>query len=283
MMNPKDILTHLREEKQSILNELNEISEIDDETILTDRINAINSRLDALRKLVHQNRSQMIAYDLRNCNEIIKEIDKKILEHRSEDAQKDSDFSFKIKGSTSEEIPQKSIQRNKALRSSNDDDLLDKLLNNVSGFQDLIGETLKLEKNQIENKDIVLKNLCECHVQIHGIGSSLRLVNLKNTKIFTGPIKSSIYIENCHHCNFQIVGQQVRIHDCSECDIYLYVTSRTIIEDSTKIRFGPYDWDYEHKELDFKRSGFETSPNNWCQIDDFNCLFSKSKNWSLIE
>ncbi|OTF76741.1 tubulin-specific chaperone C-like protein [Euroglyphus maynei] len=135
---------------------------------------------------------------------------------------------------------------------------------------------------QTEGKDIVIDTLNNCQVRIYGVPSSLRLISLTNCRIYTGPIQTSAYVEKCDECRFEIIAQQIRIHDTKKCDFYLHVKSRIIIENSFGLRFAPYQWSYERLDDDFQRANIDRNVNNYKCIDDFDCVQNPSPNWSLI-
>jgi len=121
-------------------------------------------------------------------------------------------------------------------------------------------------------------------IEIYGAPNTLRVNNLLNCKVFSGPITTSIFINKCENCTFNIACQQLRVHSTTNCDIYLHVSSRAIIEDSSKLRFSAYNWSYNGIEEHFIASNLDPQQNNWKQIDDFNWLSTDkpSPNWALL-
>lgn len=109
--------------------------------------------------------------------------------------------------------------------------------------------------------------------------------NLKHCIVLSGPVGTSIFIENCENCKFLLACQQLRLHSSKRCDIYLHVTSRAIIEDSNCIQFAPYHLFYDQCENDFHKAGLDLNINHWNTIDDFNWLATdkKSPNWDLLD
>lgn len=65
------------------------------------------------------------------------------------------------------------------------------------------------------------------------------------THLIGGPVQGSIVLESCKNCVFFLCAQQVRIRNSESLDLYVRVKCRSTLEDSTDIRFAPYEWDPE--------------------------------------
>lgn len=148
-----------------------------------------------------------------------------------------------------------------------------------------IDEHIVLDAENVNKNDILLSDLVHCTVRIYGTPSTLHMVNLKQCTVLVGPVPSSVFLHDCSECVFAFACQQLRLHSSTDCTIYLHVTSRSIIEDSTNIRVAPYNWSYEDQMNHFNLAGLDPKMNNWNCIDDFNWLSNEkhSPNWSILE
>lgn len=71
----------------------------------------------------------------------------------------------------------------------------------------------------------------------------------------------------------------MRMHECSDCLVYLRCGSRPIVEDCRGIRFTPFS-----PVRDDAASPRPESPNLWDQVDDFKWLRAEhSPNWSTLQ
>lgn len=145
-------------------------------------------------------------------------------------------------------------------------------------------EMILLQNEDANEKDLTVANLESCLLQIQGHPGSLHLKNIKNCLILSGPVSRSIFVENCKNTSFQIACQQLRLHSSNDCDIYLHVTSRGIIEDSQEIRVASYSWTYPGIDEDWREAKLPRDRNNWSDIADFNWLSAdqKSPNWNVV-
>ncbi|KAG5188767.1 tubulin binding cofactor C-domain-containing protein [Tribonema minus] len=78
-----------------------------------------------------------------------------------------------------------------------------------------------------------------CHVL-----DALRLRNLRDCLIYSGPIRGSVYVEACHNCTIMVACRQLRVHGSSGIDFYVHTLSGPIIEGCTATRFAPYRLSY---------------------------------------
>lgn len=143
----------------------------------------------------------------------------------------------------------------------------------------------------IEGRDVLINGLKPVNisdqitVKILGNPGTLHATNMENVIILCGPVRTSIFVENCKNCTFVVACQQLRIHTTTQSDFYLHVTSKGIIEDCKQVGFAPYNLSYPKSEEDFSKSGLNKEINNWDRIDDFNWLTKEkaSPHWYILE
>jgi len=152
-------------------------------------------------------------------------------------------------------------------------------------FKDLTSQTLTKGPDDLNQKDVALSKLTDCTVKLYGTPGAIHISSLENCHVFTGPVSGSVFIEGCQNCVFVLPCQQLRVHSAYDSQFYLHVTSRAIIEDSSRVVFAPYNWSYEGLDEHYVVSGLDKSRNNWDDIDDFNWLATDvhSPNWSVLE
>lgn len=146
------------------------------------------------------------------------------------------------------------------------------------------GGHIRLGSAEVEGKDVEICDLQDCRVEMAGQPIAFHIRGLKNCTVLVGPVSRSLLISDCTSCRFWIGCQQLRVHTTTETDFYLHVTSKAIIEDCTKVRFAPYNWNYSGIDADYKASGLDRSRNSWDAVDDFKWLNpnAPSPNWALI-
>lgn len=160
------------------------------------------------------------------------------------------------------------------------------IVNDSPGFRNREGATLVKDFRISEENmgDFSLCNLNTCDIYLKGRFRALFVYNIRNSRVFVGPVLGSILIEDVEKCVFMLASQQIRIHEAKATDFYLRLRSRPIIEDCKGLRFGPYKLFYEGIKEELEDSGLEKDTGNWANVDDFRWLKSvHSPNWRLLE
>lgn len=152
------------------------------------------------------------------------------------------------------------------------------------GFSDKKNESLILNEDKIKKNEVELRNLENCTIFLCGNPCAIYMNDITKCKILSGPVSTSIILENCLDSDIVVACQQLRIHSTKDSRFYIHVTSRPIIEDSDNVQFAPYNLEYETLESHFKSSALSKRLNNWNLVDDFNWLASDahSPHWSII-
>nr|CAH7720294.1 unnamed protein product [Callosobruchus chinensis] len=206
---------------------------------LPDHFNIISKEILTLQKYVAASNIFLRHYDLQRCQNILQELTNKAKYLENELLPKKK-FSFKNR------TKEKDIKQEKG-------DEVDSTafkpqvcsIFTSCGFFNRVNETLSMSSADIFRKDISLEKLENCTVIFKGTPSTLHLNHLSNCKVFTGPVSTSIFAENCTNCTLVIACQQLRLHSSQNVQIYLHVTSRAIMEDCKDIAVAPYNWIYE--------------------------------------
>ncbi|XP_064602629.1 tubulin-specific chaperone C-like [Liolophura sinensis] len=225
------------------------------------------------------------AYDVQHTQETIIKLQVDIHNKRGELLPKKK-FAFKSKKKTLDKLDRPASGKTGASAEERNADIDDMTIELADcKFVDRNGEMLGMSGNAIKMKDVALARLSDCRVKLQGSPSAVHIRALKNCHVFCGPVSGSIFITDCSNCVFVLSCQQLRIHTTTESKFYIHVTSRAIIEDTTRVEFAPYNWKYDGLDDDYNMSGLDLSRNNWAYIDDFNWLASDqhSPNWSLID
>ncbi|KAF2671782.1 TBCC-domain-containing protein [Microthyrium microscopicum] len=104
-------------------------------------------------------------------------------------------------------------------------------------------------------------------VTIKDVEKSVVLCGNVSGPVHITGVKNSVLVMNC---------RQFRMHECTDVKVYLYASSRPIIEDCKEIGFAP---------LPLATGGGEVEKENmWDQVDDFKWLKAEqSPNWRLIK
>ncbi|XP_073821100.1 tubulin-binding cofactor C [Musca autumnalis] len=146
-------------------------------------------------------------------------------------------------------------------------------------------EYICLRDDEVHSKDITIAHLQNCFVELQGPAGSVQISHCSNCTFLCGPIARSLFADFCTNSKISVACQQLRLHSSEQCQIYLHVTCRAIIEDCNRIEVAPYNYDYSGIQEDFIHANIDKEVNNYTDIADFNWLSSEvpSPNWHLIK
>ncbi|XP_071595635.1 tubulin-specific chaperone C [Heliangelus exortis] len=154
----------------------------------------------------------------------------------------------------------------------------------LCGFRGSVDRELEMGPAELLQRDVELSGLRGCRVRLRGNANTLRVRDCRGCTVLCGPVSTSVQVDDCSECLLVLACQQLRTYCTRDCRFYVLVTSRVVIEDSTRVSFAPYTWSYPGIDRDFESSGLDRNRNNWNTVDDFHWLATDkpSPNWSLI-
>lgn len=252
-----------------------------DKSSLPDHFASISNLLQQLQKYMSDSVMFLPSYDIRVAQGVLKYFQEQLQKQQDEMLPKKK-FTFQMRKKEKKEVVDPVPEQKES-------DVVDlvpppSVALETCGLQDVVGQRLSKQDDEIDSQDVGLYRLKDCEVRLFGCPSTVHMSGLQLCRIFCGPVKTSIFIDNCRECTFVVACQQLRCHTTTDCDFYLHVTSNPIIEDCSRIRFAPYNLEYSDMEIHFKKSGFDKSVNNWLHVNDFNWLAADapSPNWKTI-
>ncbi|XP_002735209.1 tubulin-specific chaperone C-like [Saccoglossus kowalevskii] len=253
---------------------------------MIDYFDEISADIQQLQKFVSDSAMFLPSYDIKVAQEAITKLQQAVTEKRDEKMPKKK-FTFKSRrkdtGQSEGTVDVDAAKKNVSICAHMAQVISDtgKMECSVS---DKKAEKVSLDETEVNGKDVGLFRLVDSVVKVRGSPSALHINSLTNCKVFCGPVPGSIFVDECVNCILVVSCQQLRVHHTTDTQFYLHVTSRAIIEDTTRVEFAPYTWSYVGIDQHFSATGLERKRNTWDDVDDFNWLASDkhSPNWSLI-
>eukprot|EP00794_Sanderia_malayensis_P016895 gene16895-18601_t len=133
----------------------------------------------------------------------------------------------------------------------------------------------------IDGQQFIIKNCKNTQVFLFDHSATITVDDCENCKFVFGPIKGSVFFRNCKSCQSIVACQQFRSRDCIKLDTFLCCTSQPIIESSSGMKFGCFQYSYPELAGQFQKSGLSIFNNNWSNIHDFTPVPAET-NWSLV-
>ena len=88
-------------------------------------------------------------------------------------------------------------------------------------------------------------NLCRCTVDMsrHTVEgqpfAGLTIKNIKQSLLVCGSVSGAAHITGVKESIIVVAARQFRMHECTDCVVYLHVTSKPVVEDCHGIQFAP--------------------------------------------
>ena len=74
----------------------------------------------------------------------------------------------------------------------------------------------------------------------------------ENCEFLIAPCDGSVFIRTSKNCKISIISKQLRFRECHDCDIFAYCPSDPVIEASTNMKFGPFNYNFPNAKEIFK-------------------------------
>ncbi|XP_070577558.1 tubulin-specific chaperone C-like [Ptychodera flava] len=253
-----------------------------DKSKVNHHFDEISHAVQNLQKFVNDSTMFLPSYDIKTAQENVEKLQSLISTKREELLPKKK-FAFKARKKNSG-APKKAAEVDGGKKVSDMAQVISDTAKMECSVSDKTNETVSLDANTTNNKDVGLFRLTGCVVKITGAPSAVHVSDLKDCRVFCGPVPGSVFATNCVDSTLVLSCQQLRVHTTKNTKFYLHVTSKAIIEDTTGVEFAPYNWSYDGIEEHYKTTGLDRNRNNWDDVDDFNWLASDkhSPNWTLI-
>ena len=132
----------------------------------------------------------------------------------------------------------------------------------IAGLDSLTGSTHTFETTQL-GMPFKVTNCSDLTVELRGFTDILFLKNLKNCSVKASPTKSTVFVDHCENCTFEIACHQLRIHNTTATKFGIFATSKAIIEDTTGVQFRPYSFSYPSNEADWQTCSLQGKENLW--------------------
>ncbi|TYZ67591.1 hypothetical protein PybrP1_003360 [[Pythium] brassicae (nom. inval.)] len=159
---------------------------------------------------------------------------------------------------------------------------LDELVHANLRDQVIIVDQQNFASNPSQRRDLSFSQLTNCVVFVGVDTSAIRCDALTNCVVLTGPVWGSVWLENCHACEFVVASRQLRVHQSSTTSFHLRIGSHPIIEDCRGLAFGPYRLQYTGLDEQLAKIGLLADTGLWSRVLDFKWhRAQQSPNWSV--
>ena len=133
----------------------------------------------------------------------------------------------------------------------------------------LDGQVIMREPGTIQGQSFAIDHCNNCDFFLFDNSAQIFLDFCTNCRFFIGPCESSIFVRTCQNCKLICASQQFRLRDCKNCDFLLYSATRPVLENSSGIRVGCFQFSYFSLPRQFQASNLSVWNNRWSEWHDF--------------
>lgn len=134
---------------------------------------------------------------------------------------------------------------------------------------------------KLNGQQFIIQECENCNIYVFDHSATITIDDCVNCRIFLGPVKGSVFFRDCKDIKCVVACQQFRTRDCKKFEVFLCCATQPIIESSTGMKFGCFQYFYPDLGSQFKEAGLSIFNNNWSNLHDFTPV-SGENNWSLL-
>eukprot|EP00998_Keelungia_sp_KM082_P004867 NODE_1620_length_1275_cov_101.087979_g1605_i0.p1 GENE.NODE_1620_length_1275_cov_101.087979_g1605_i0~~NODE_1620_length_1275_cov_101.087979_g1605_i0.p1 ORF type:complete len:387 (+),score=46.57 NODE_1620_length_1275_cov_101.087979_g1605_i0:79-1239(+) len=135
--------------------------------------------------------------------------------------------------------------------------------------KNLTDEVFLRRPGEIAGAQIQLDKCTNCDVFLCDVLDSAFVDDCVDCRIFIGPTTGSIFFRDCKNCKVVVAAQQIRMRNCKNFDMLVYCPGKPIIESSSKIAVGCFDFYFFGLQHMFDKCKLSAYNNRWSDLYDF--------------
>ena len=126
---------------------------------------------------------------------------------------------------------------------------------------------------ELDGYDVTFKGCVNTDVYILDITSQVQIDDCSNCRFFIAPCSGSVFIRDCTNLRVAVCTSQLRLRDCIDCTLMVFVRRRSVLEACKRISLCRWNVGYFQLSRQMSRSSLSVFDNGWNSFDDFgtNC------------
>ncbi|KAI3387336.1 hypothetical protein SNEBB_003858 [Seison nebaliae] len=145
--------------------------------------------------------------------------------------------------------------------------------NNTTGTDDYLMKNIENDVViRLKSEEIAPLSIIDCRnsrIFILKDVQQMTIDHCSNCIIVLAAVRGSLFIRNCHNCQFYAATQQLRTRDCSDSQINLLCTTKPIIESSNNIKFQCLTMNFDGYDEILQKTDIDPFHNLFNQIHNF--------------
>ncbi|VDK76536.1 unnamed protein product [Litomosoides sigmodontis] len=136
-------------------------------------------------------------------------------------------------------------------------------------FVNLCDEIAIKSDGEIAGEQFTVESCKDCCILLLDHLATVNIDDCEECLIVTGPCSGSVFIRDCKNTSLFTVCQQFRSRNCINIDVFLFCTTKPIIESSKSMRFRSLALSYNKLEEHMMKASLSPFINNWSSVHDF--------------
>ncbi|XP_078739894.1 protein XRP2 [Lampetra fluviatilis] len=144
----------------------------------------------------------------------------------------------------------------------------------------LSGTAVGRAPGSVCGQQLVVAACSDCRIVVLDHSATVTVDDCVRCRLVLGPVKGSVFLRDCEDCEVLVACQQFRTRDCRGLSIFLCCSTQPVIEASTALKFGCYQFYYPELASQFRDAELSIFNNNWSSVHDFTPVPGE-RNFSL--
>ena len=146
-------------------------------------------------------------------------------------------------------------------------------------------ETIVRLPGQLCGQSFMVEECKGCDVYLLDHSAAVTVDLCEGCRFFIGPCESSVFLRDCSRCVVVVAAQQLRLRDCHDLQLLLYVSaSQPVIESSHSLQLScfPLSPSYPQLAAQFASARLHPFNSQWSNVHDFHAPADGDRHWSFL-
>eukprot|EP01062_Namystynia_karyoxenos_P016536 TRINITY_DN16039_c0_g1_i1.p1 TRINITY_DN16039_c0_g1~~TRINITY_DN16039_c0_g1_i1.p1 ORF type:complete len:458 (+),score=138.14 TRINITY_DN16039_c0_g1_i1:83-1375(+) len=130
-------------------------------------------------------------------------------------------------------------------------------------------ETRVWRPGDLDGYELCLEGLKHVDYYVADFSGQMTLDDCEDCRVFIAPCGGSVFIRNCKGCRFAVCCSQLRMRDCADCALMVYVPGRVNVESCKRTSLACWNISYFELADQMAKAQLSAFNNAWWRVHDF--------------
>eukprot|EP01061_Rhynchopus_euleeides_P015389 TRINITY_DN26295_c0_g1_i1.p1 TRINITY_DN26295_c0_g1~~TRINITY_DN26295_c0_g1_i1.p1 ORF type:complete len:450 (+),score=119.76 TRINITY_DN26295_c0_g1_i1:119-1468(+) len=122
---------------------------------------------------------------------------------------------------------------------------------------------------ELDGYDVTVSGCNGADIYILDNSSQVQVDDCTNCRFFIAPCGGSVFIRNCSNIRVAVAASQLRLRECNDVKLMVYVRRRSVVESCKRISIACWNTGYFQLSRQMSRATLSVFDNGWNNFDDF--------------